>query len=169
MSSTPATVPPSLWTQRQVASYLRVDVRTVFNLVARGELPCVKIFRVKRFDPADVQAFKMLKLGGSECIWFCDPSNPEGIRELSKHDVRVNEAVNAILFGIDAVNSLIEGERLFVSDRLKEFLDIVAGYAYDVDGLKPVKINDHLPDAFRYLVASVVSKNLMEMASAKAA
>lgn len=114
----------------------------------------------------EVWAQKMLTMGTSECVWFCDPANPEGIRELGKYGVRVFEATNAVNYGIDAVNSLIEGERLFVSDRLKELLDVTAGYAYGPDGIKPLKINDHLPDALRYLVASVLSKNLMEVGSA---
>jgi len=113
--------------------------------------------------PAEVQAQKMLTMGGPECCWFADPSNPEGIRELGKHGVRVFEATNAILFGIDAVNSLIEGERLFVSAKLRDLLDVTAGYAYDKDGIKPVKENDHLPDALRYLVASLLAKNLIEV------
>jgi len=118
--------------------------------------------------PVEVQAQKMLRMGGSECVWFADPANPEGIRELGKHGLRIVEAVNAVLYGIDAVNSLIEGERLFVSSKLRELLDVTAAYAYGEDGIKPVKENDHLPDALRYLVASVVSKNLMEVHSGQA-
>ena len=113
--------------------------------------------------PQEVWAQKMLTTGTPECVWFCDPANPEGIRELNKHGVRVYEAVNAILAGIDIVNSLLESERLFVSEKCQLLLDKCAAYAYDEDGIKPVKEDDHLPDAFRYLGASVVSKNLMEV------
>jgi len=115
--------------------------------------------------PQEVWAQKMLTMGTSEAIWFCDPASPEAIRELGKHGVRVYEATNAVLYGIDTVNSLIEGERLFISDKLQELLDVVAGYAYGPDGIKPIKENDHLPDALRYLCASIVSKNLMEVTS----
>ena len=113
--------------------------------------------------PAEVWAQKMLSMGGPDCCWFADPSNPEAIREMLKHNVRTYEAVNSILFGIDAVNSLIEGERLFVSDRCVPLIETCSGYVYDKDGVKPLKEQDHLPDALRYLCASVVSKNLMEV------
>ena len=117
----------------------------------------------KAHVPNDVWAAKMQVLAGPDCVWFCDPSNPEGIRELNKAGLRTNEAINSILFGIDQVNSLIEGERLFISDQCTELIEACSGYIYDEAGIKPEKENDHLPDAFRYLVASVVSRNLMEV------
>ena len=118
--------------------------------------------------PAEVWAQKMLSMGGGDCVWFADPSNPEAIREMNKHGVRIYEAVNSILFGIDAVNSLIESERLFVSDRCVPLIETCSGYIYGEDGVKPLKENDHLPDAFRYLAASVMDKNLLETCHAQA-
>ena len=116
----------------------------------------------KSHVPNDVWAARMQVLAGPDCVWFCDPSNPEGIRELNKAGLRTCEAVNSILFGIDQCNSLIEGERLFISDQCTQLIEDCSGYIYDDDGLKPLKVADDCVDAFRYLCSSVVSKNLME-------
>lgn len=117
----------------------------------------------RNHTPLEVVAEKMLRLGGPDCIWFCDPSNPEGIRELNKKGVRAYPAINRVLFGIDQVCGAIEGGRLFVSDRLRSLVECCSGYIYDEDGIKPLKKDDHLADALRYMVASTVSKSLLEV------
>lgn len=107
-------------------------------------------------------AARMLAMAGPECTWYCDPSNPAGIRELCKHGVHATKANNGVFFGIDTVNSLIVQGRLFVSSRCERLLQCVNAYVYSPDGMRPVKMDDHLADALRYLVASVVDKGMME-------
>ncbi len=43
-----------LLTLQQVASYLNVSPKTVRRLVARRAIPCVRLGRALRFQPADV-------------------------------------------------------------------------------------------------------------------
>lgn len=46
-----------LLTLFQVASFLSVSPKTVRRLIARGKLPCVRVGRVVRFQPADLFRF----------------------------------------------------------------------------------------------------------------
>lgn len=48
---------PNLLTVRQVAMRLGIGLRTISSLTASGDLPCVRIGRSVRYDPADVAAF----------------------------------------------------------------------------------------------------------------
>lgn len=45
-----------LWTLQDVATHLRCTVRHVQNLIGRG-LPCLRIGKLVRFDPAEVKSF----------------------------------------------------------------------------------------------------------------
>lgn len=42
---------------KEVAEWLSVSERTIFNMVERGELRGIQIGRRWRFDPADVRAY----------------------------------------------------------------------------------------------------------------
>ena len=106
-------------------------------------------------QPIEVHAAWLRSHGGPDCIVYADPENPDARRELVKHGVVSIPANNAVLFGIDRVNSAIEGNRLFISENCRSLIECCAAYAYGVDGVKPVKKNDHLADALRYLIASV--------------
>lgn len=48
---------PHLLTTEQAAEWLAVSVRTVKNLMVRGQLAYVKIGTATRFDPADLRDF----------------------------------------------------------------------------------------------------------------
>ncbi|MFQ6078317.1 MAG: helix-turn-helix domain-containing protein [Thermodesulfobacteriota bacterium] len=37
-------------TVQEVASYFRIDIRTVYRLAKKGDIPCIKIGRQWRFD-----------------------------------------------------------------------------------------------------------------------
>ena len=37
-------------TVQEVANYLRIDIRTVYRLAKRGDIPCIKIGRQWRFN-----------------------------------------------------------------------------------------------------------------------
>ena len=43
-----------LWTAREVARFLGVHAKTVYDLVARGELPCIRIGKCLRFSPTEL-------------------------------------------------------------------------------------------------------------------
>ena len=42
-------------TVQEVANYLRIDIRTVYRLAKKGELPCIKIGRQWRFNREDIK------------------------------------------------------------------------------------------------------------------
>ena len=42
-------------TVQEVADYLRIDIRTVYRLAKRGDIPCRKIGRQWRFNRDDIR------------------------------------------------------------------------------------------------------------------
>lgn len=48
---------PSLWTPRQAAMAIGVSDRTLWTMQRRGELPVVKVGRLNKFDPKDIEDF----------------------------------------------------------------------------------------------------------------
>jgi len=42
-------------TVQEVANYLRIDIRTVYRLAKRGDIPCIKIGRQWRFNRDDIK------------------------------------------------------------------------------------------------------------------
>ncbi len=42
-------------TVQEVATYLRIDIRTVYRLAKRGDIPCIKIGRQWRFNRDDIK------------------------------------------------------------------------------------------------------------------
>lgn len=57
----PAEEPPRLLTYSEAAERLRVDERTIYNMVRRGELPAAKLGSRRncavRIDPRDLAAY----------------------------------------------------------------------------------------------------------------
>jgi excisionase family DNA binding protein len=49
--------PERLWTANDVASFLRVSRSWVYHRCESGELPCLRIGALVRFDPVHVQAY----------------------------------------------------------------------------------------------------------------
>ena len=66
----PLAVTRRLLTDRQAAEYLGICSRSVYNLVARKQLPTLKVGRARRFDVEDLNAFiasrKILPSGWKE-------------------------------------------------------------------------------------------------------
>ena len=50
-------VRPEFYTVSQVAELLQLTEMTIYRMVAREELPCYLIGRVKRFRHSDIEAF----------------------------------------------------------------------------------------------------------------
>jgi excisionase family DNA binding protein len=57
MPTNPTTNPDTLWDARDVASYLKVSRSWVYHRAEAGELPCLHIGGLLRFDPEAVRAF----------------------------------------------------------------------------------------------------------------
>jgi excisionase family DNA binding protein len=53
----------ALWDVRDVAQYLKASVSWVYKAVERGELPCVRIGGLLRFDARAVRAFALVRAG----------------------------------------------------------------------------------------------------------
>jgi excisionase family DNA binding protein len=53
----------TLWDVRDVAQYLKASVSWVYKAVERGELPCVRIGGLLRFDARAVRAFALGRAG----------------------------------------------------------------------------------------------------------
>lgn len=97
------------------------------------------------------------------------PHDQPGILRKARHLIgseKCRKAKTAVIFGIDTVSSLL-GKRLRF-DKNKPNYDVffneMSGYAWDtVNGIpidKPIKVNDHYPDAVRYAIYSYMLSNL---------
>ena len=53
----PANTLKLLWTSRESAAALSVSERTLWKLTNEGDIPCVRIGRSVRYDPADIRAW----------------------------------------------------------------------------------------------------------------
>jgi len=49
------TIEIGLWKNREAARFLAISERTLWSLTQRGEIPCVRIGRAVRYDPADLR------------------------------------------------------------------------------------------------------------------
>lgn len=47
--------PSRLLRTREVAQYLAISERKLWELTNRGDIPCVRVGRAVRYDPADLQ------------------------------------------------------------------------------------------------------------------
>lgn len=94
---------------------------------------------------------------GPECEIICDPAALGFIVELKK-DFIVTGAKNDVLAGIQCVSSLLYQNKIKINgDRCQGLIQELQSYAWDEKGWrigdeKPVKVNDHAPDALRYVV-----------------
>jgi excisionase family DNA binding protein len=52
-----AETPKLLWTCREAAAALCISERTLWMLTNEGSLPCVRIGRAVRYDPADIRTW----------------------------------------------------------------------------------------------------------------
>ena len=91
-------------------------------------------------------------------VWYADPSAKQERAELRRLGLQTRPANNSVATGIDTVAQLIASGRLKVFNTLTYWLDEVEGYVWDtkhdlpID--RPVKVNDDLMDASRYLLHS---------------
>lgn len=94
--------------------------------------------------------------------FYCDPSSPHNITEFNKGKLTAIAADNQIRPGIDATYELIKAGRFHVFEgRAPHFMDEISMYHYptpadisadkDIKEQLPVKQNDHVMDALRYV------------------
>jgi excisionase family DNA binding protein len=49
--------PKLLWTSREAAAAMSISERTLWSLTNRGDIPCIRIGRAVRYDPADIRSW----------------------------------------------------------------------------------------------------------------
>ena len=60
----PTLVPDELWLARDVATFMKLSVRTIYTFTQDGTIPCVRIGRSVRYRPAAVmEALRKLEGG----------------------------------------------------------------------------------------------------------
>ncbi len=99
-------------------------------------------------------------MGDSWCPVIVDPSAASFIAELRSRGVYVIEADNNVLDGIRRTGSLFHRRRILVNECCEGLLDELGTYLWDDKAAlrgeeKPVKQQDHGPDALRYFVNSL--------------
>lgn len=102
----------------------------------------------------------MAFMGNSWCSVIVDPSAASFIAELRSRGVYVLEANNEVLDGIRKTGSLFQRRRILVNGTCTGLLDELGTYLWDDKATlrgeeKPVKQQDHGPDALRYFVNSL--------------
>ena len=89
-----------------------------------------------------------------EPVVIVDPSAPSLISEFEQEGFNTQKADNAVDAGISRVQDYLHKGKLTIDPQCTEFVKELEGYIYNKDG-KPIKINDHMMDACRYVVSSV--------------
>lgn len=99
-----------------------------------------------------------------------DPSEPEEIEKASKMGIRTDKAVNDIIPGIGKVSQYIgeKGPDLYVKESCTNLITEFASYKYPDDSNrnqkeeKPIKKDDHLMDALRYMIMELDQRSTGE-------
>ncbi len=101
----------------------------------------------------DMMAF----LGRRPCTVLVDPSAASFIQALSRRGVYVLPAQNQVLDGIRRTGVLFRQGRLHICRDCRGLSDELSTYQWDqrAEEDRPVKENDHGPDALRYFVNSL--------------
>ncbi len=90
---------------------------------------------------------------------FIDPSAASFRAECAKHGLFTEDADNSVVPGIRRMSSLLNGEKLFVSQKCQNLRREFSSYVWDAKAQlrgedKPLKQNDHALDALRYIINS---------------
>jgi len=99
---------------------------------------------------------KISSNGANPQRWVGDPAAAQERKELRTLGIPIRLADNTVMAGIETVGGLMATGRFFVFDTCHDFIDEVEGYIWDtkfdefID--KPVKLNDDVMDAVRYIV-----------------
>jgi len=92
-------------------------------------------------------------------VWYADPSAKQQIAELRAMGLPIRPGNNDVTTGIDTISHLIATDRLKVFNTCPHWIDELESYVWDTKEDaptdKPVKLNDDLMDATRYLLHTV--------------
>lgn len=142
-----------------------------FAMVVVGITPDKSFYQITEIYKTGLTVLDMIKLCKQKMqyypikTFYCDPSSPGNIEEMSRAGIPATAANNEIRKGIDLTYELMKSRRykLFRGDN-KFTIDELDAYHYpsedeikqdtEVDDELPVKQGDHLCDAIRYLVSA---------------
>ena len=99
---------------------------------------------------------KIATNGANPARWEGDPAAAQERKELRTLGIPIRAANNDVMPGLETVGALMATGRFFVFNTCRDFIDEVEGYIWQtlnddfID--KPVKINDDVMDALRYIV-----------------
>jgi hypothetical protein len=97
-----------------------------------------------------------------QCQIIVDPSAKSFITELRQRGFYVKEGDNDVLDGIRVVATLFQRKKLMIhKDKCKGLISELRSYVWDekaakIGDEKPVKMQDHAPDALRYYCFTVL-------------
>ena len=102
----------------------------------------------------------LMEFMGAHCPVFVDPSAASFIAALERRGVYVISADNNVLDGIRKTGNLMQRRKLLINESCAGLLDEISSYLWDDKAAlrgeeKPIKQNDHAPDALRYYVNSL--------------
>ena len=154
--------------QRYIACDYGTTNPTVFlDIYDDGEK--IRVDREYRWDSRKEQRQKtdeeyaedfMAFMGEHPCAVIVDPSAASFIVALRQRGVYVQEADNEVLDGIRKTSVLLGRREILIHESCAGLLDELGTYLWDDKAAqrgeeKPVKQNDHGPDALRYFVNSL--------------
>lgn len=90
---------------------------------------------------------------------YVDPAAASLKLELRQNNLPVVDAKNDVILGIKIVSKFISGKILVIQKGCRNLIEHIQSYAWDPKAAdrgedKPLKVNDHLPDALRYAIAT---------------
>ncbi len=101
--------------------------------------------------------FRAAESRGVQTFW-ADPSEPETIATFEQNDIPIYAADNEVRPGIDVLKVLMHdgpsGPRLRIHERCQRLRRELGSYKWKDNEEKPVKEDDHGPDALRYAAFS---------------
>lgn len=115
--------------------------------------------REKKTTPEIIDQCKLYDGRNHVRKWYPDPAEPDRIEEMKRAGLYCGDVNKDVEYGISVVKGLVKEKRFHVSDDCVELLDELEQYHYEDGEEVPVKENDHLCDALRYMV---VGANLMK-------
>ena len=105
---------------------------------------------------SDMEAF----MGRRGCPVIGDPSAASFLAELRRREMYVVPGINDVLEGIRRTGALFRQRRIKIHERCSGLLDELSAYRWDEKAAlhgedRPIKQNDHAPDALRYFENSL--------------
>ena len=90
-----------------------------------------------------------------QSIYYADPSGKQQIEEMIALGLTVYKADNDVTMGIERVTNRGKTGRLKISPACRNLINEAESYRYKEETDKPIKSDDHAPDALRYLISGI--------------